>query len=144
MALSFILQGYVYSLPLELLFSNYPEEGKMEMLIRYIDDDDAIWIFGYPFMNQFLTIFNLEDNHVGMKKLKKTALPIVNLRKDWDIWHSNKEGLRNTSKIIAIIFLILIILGLAFFEYRFIRRRMELKNQKIELNEESPNNNKIY
>ena len=144
MALSFVLQGYAYSIPLELLFSNYPEEGKMEMLIRYIDDDDAIWIFGYPFMNQFLTIFNLEDNHVGMKKLTKTALPIVNLRKDWDIWHSNKEGLRNTSKIIAIIFLILIILGLAFFAYRFIRRRMELKNQKIELNEESPNNNKIY
>ena len=83
-ALSFVLQGYVYSLPLDLLFRNYPEEGKMEMLIRYIDDDDAIWTFGYPFMNQFLTIFNMEDSHVGIKKLKKTALPIVNINKDWE------------------------------------------------------------
>ena len=52
------------------------------MLIRYIDDDDAIWTFGYPFMNQFLTIFNMEDGQVGLKKLKKTSLPIVNINKD--------------------------------------------------------------
>ena len=128
MALSFVLQGYVYSLPLDLLFRNYPEEGKMEMLIRYIDDDDAIWTFGYPFMNQFLTIFNMEDSHVGIKKLKKTALPIVNINKDWEIWHLKKEGLENTSKIIAYIFLILIVLGLVFILYRYIRRKSLEKN----------------
>ena len=128
MALSFVLQGYVYSLPLDLLFRNYPEEGKMEMLIRYIDDDDAIWTFGYPFMHQFLTIFNMEDSHVGIKKLKKTALPIVNINKDWEIWHLKKEGLENTSKIIAYIFLILIVLGLVFILYRYIRRKSLEKN----------------
>ena len=143
-ALSFVLQGHAYSIPLELLFSNYPEDGKMEMLIRYIDDDDAIWILGYPFMSQFLTIFNMEDNHVGIKKLKKTALPLVNLYKDWEIWFQNKEGLRTTSRAIAIIILILIIIIIGFFVYRYIRRKMDLKNPKIELDEENNNNNKVY
>ena len=127
-ALSFVLQGYVYSLPLDLLFRNYYEEGKMEMLIRYIDDDDAIWTFGYPFMNQFLTIFNMEESHVGLKKLKKTALPIVNVHKDWEIWQQKQEGLESAGKIIAIIFLILIVLGLGFFVYRYIRRKSLEKN----------------
>ena len=143
-ALSFILQGYVYSLPLDLLFRNYPEEGKMEMLIRYIDDDDAIWTFGYPFMNQFLTIFNMEESHVGIKKLKKTAIPIVNIHKDWEIWHLKKEGLENTGKIIAIIILILVVLGLIFILYRYIRRKsLEKNGPAIDIGNNENNENNI-
>jgi cbb3-type cytochrome oxidase subunit 3 len=145
MALSFILQGYVYSLPLDLLFVNTNENGKMEMLIRYIDDDDAIWTFGYPFMNQFLTIFNMEDGQVGLKKLKKTSLPIVNINKDWEIWHRKKEGIETAGKTIAIIFLILVIIGLTFYVYRYIRRRIEdTKRPTIDIgnNEDIENNNK--
>ena len=145
MALSFILQGYVYSLPLDLLFVNTNENGKMEMLIRYIDDDDAIWTFGYPFMNQFLTIFNMEDGQVGLKKLKKTSLPIVNINKDWEIWHRKKEGIETAGKTIAIIFLILVIIGLTFYVYRYIRRRIEdTKSPTTDIgnNEDIENNNK--
>ena len=145
MALSFILQGYVYSLPLDLLFVNTNENGKMEMLIRYIDDDDAIWTFGYPFMNQFLTIFNMEDGQVGLKKLKKTSLPIVNINKDWEIWHRKKEGIETAGKTIAIIFLILVIIGLTFYAYRYIRRRIEdTKRPTTDIgnNEDIENNNK--
>ena len=65
LALSFVLQGYSYSIPLEKLFTKGKNENEMEMLIRYIDDDDAIWTFGYPFMNQFLMIFNMEDRAAG-------------------------------------------------------------------------------
>ena len=85
--LSFILQGNVYSIPLESLFSPSDEKDKMEMKVKYIDDDDAIWTFGFPFMSQFLMIFNMEENHVGIKTIKKTALPIVNITKEWDIWN---------------------------------------------------------
>ena len=98
------------------------------MLIRYIDDDDAIWTFGYTFMNQFLTIFNMEDNHVGLKKLKKTALPIVNLYKDWEHWYLRKEGLESAGKIAGIIFLILLVIVLTFIVYRYIRRKTLEKN----------------
>ena len=148
-ALSFVLQGYVYSLPLDLLFINSHENGKMEMLIRYIDDDDAIWTFGYPFMNQFLTIFNMEDGHVGLKKLKKTALPIVNLYKDWEHWYLRKEGLESAGKIVGIIVLILVVIVLAFLVYRYIRRRtLEKNGPAIDTgnNEDNDkdNKNKVY
>ena len=85
--LSFILQGNVYSIPLESLFSPSLEKGKMEMKIKYIDDDDAIWTFGFPFMSQFLMIFNMEENHVGIKSIKKTALPVLNITKEWNSWN---------------------------------------------------------
>ena len=42
------------------------------MKVKYIDDDDAIWTLGYPFMSQFLMIFDMEENHVGIKRIKKT------------------------------------------------------------------------
>ena len=142
-ALSFVLQGYAYSLPLDMLFINSHEKGKMEMLIRYIDDDDAIWTFGYPFMNQFLTIFNLEDSHVGIKKLKKTPLPIVNVSIEWEHWHLRKEGLESTSKLVTIIALIIIVLVLTFLFYRYIRRRsLETNGPAIDMGDNG--NNKIY
>ena len=57
------------------------------MKIKYIDDDDAIWTFGFPFMSQFLMIFNMEENHVGIKSIKKTALPVLNITKEWNSWN---------------------------------------------------------
>ena len=86
-SLSFILQGNIYSIPLESLFSTSLEKDKMEMKIKYIDDDDAIWTFGFPFMSQFLMIFNMEENHVGIKSIKKTVLPVINITKEWDSWN---------------------------------------------------------
>jgi len=68
LALSFVLQGFSYSLPLEYLFEDGVKDGEMDMLIKYIDDEDAIWTLGYPFLNQFLMIFNMEEEHVGIKK----------------------------------------------------------------------------
>ena len=122
LALSFVLQGYVYSLPLDLLFAQGIKGGEMEMLVKYIDDSAAIWTFGYPFMNQFLMIFNMEDNHVGIKKLKKTAFPIINLYKEWQKWNLKEDG-SCIFKIIGIIVLILIILAIIFLIYRMIRKK---------------------
>ena len=93
LCLSFILQGNVYSIPLETLFSPTEEKDKMEMKIKYIDDDDAIWTFGFPFMSQFLMVFNMEENHVGIKSIKKTSLPIVNITKQWETWNEHTNDL---------------------------------------------------
>ena len=98
------------------------KDGEMEMLIKYINDNSAIWTFGYPFMNQFLMIFNMEDNHVGIKKLKKTALPIVDLYKDWERWNLKHEK-SLFFKVVAIIVLILIVIVILFLIYRAIRKR---------------------
>jgi hypothetical protein len=123
LVLSFVLQGYVYSLPLNLLFEKGKKDGEMDMLIKYIDDDAAIWTFGYPFINQFLMIFNMEDNHVGIKKLKKTALPIVNLYQDWIMWKEYKGNEYPWIKIVGIGVAILVLIILIFFCYRCIRRK---------------------
>ena len=135
LALSFILQGYSYSLPLELLFVESSNKNEMEMLLKYIDDEKAIWVFGYPFMNQFLMIFNMEDNHVGIKKLKKTALPIVNIeKKDW-LKSNLKEETSGSSafKTIAYIVLFLVIAAIIFYAYRYIRKK-DVNSSKIEMN----------
>ena len=123
LALSFVMQGNTYSLPIDLLFAYGTKKGEMEMLIKYIDDDAAIWTFGYPFMNQYLMVFNMEENQVGIKKLKKTAIPIVNLNKEWEKW--NKKCRFNLSwiKITAIIVLVLFVLIVLFLAYRAIRKR---------------------
>ena len=145
-ALSFVLQGHSYSLPLDLLFSQGIRDGEMEMLVKYIDDEEAIWTFGYPFMNQFLMIFNMEDNHVGIKKLKKTALPIVNLNKDWEQWYLKGEDCCHF-KGIAIIVLILVILAIIFLVYRAIRKRSLDSNGPtfdVGNNQNNPNPNIIY
>ena len=87
-SLSFVLQGNVYSIPLENLFSPLDNnEKEMEMKVKYIDDNDAIWTFGFPFMSQFLMIFNMEKNHVGIKKINKTPFPIINITKEWKVWN---------------------------------------------------------
>ena len=134
LALSFVLQGYAYSLPLDLLFTNGKNDDEMEMLIKYIDDKEAIWTFGYPFMNQFLMVFNMEEDEVGIKKLKKTALPIIKL-KDWKATKFLKKSSTTSAfKTIAYIILILVVFAIIFFIYHAIRKR-SLESNKVENNE---------
>ena len=119
LALSFVLQDFSYSLPFESLFVEGKEEGEMNMLIKYIDDESAIWTFGYPFFNQFLMIFNMEDNHVGMKKLKKTALPIVDVYGKYIV---KEEETSTAFKVFGYFTLILVVLAILFFVYHTIRK----------------------
>ena len=152
LSLSFILQGNIYSIPLETLFSDSLGEGKMKMKVKYIDDDDAIWTFGYPFMSQFLMIFNMEENHVGMKSLKKTSLPIINITKEWSNWNelTNNFFYKNFDMtfiiiIASILFAVLfIIVGILI--CKACRKAKLKKSQEFiqELNNINNSNEKIY
>ena len=125
LAFSFVLQGFSYSLPLELLFEDGAKDGEMDMLIKYIDDEDAIWTLGYPFLNQFLMIFDMEDEHVGIKKLKKTALPIVSINEKDMLLYNLGEDSSLTGKVfkaIGYITLIAVAIAILFFVYRAIRK----------------------
>ena len=125
LTLSFVLQGHAYTLPIELLFTKTSKENEVEMLIKYIDDENAIWTFGYPFMNQFLMIFDMDDKHVGFKKLKKTAFPIINIdNKDWLKYNLKEESSDSCSafKIIGYITLIIVVAAVIFFIYHAIRK----------------------
>ena len=142
LALSFVLQGYSYNLPLELLFVEVPKRYEVEMLIRYIDDNDAIWTFGYPFLNQFLMIFNMEENHVGIKKLKKTSLPIIKINnKEWQNYHFKEDSFTGSStfKIIGYLTLILVAIAIIFFIIHAIRKGNNDSNKIQRLNSRKNN-----
>ena len=125
LALSFVLQGYVYILPLDLLFAPGVKTGEIEMVVKIIDDNDAIWNFGYPFMNQLLMIFNMEESYVGIKKLKKTVFPIISVYEEWEKLNL-KDSNSSAFKIIGIIDLILVVLAALFLAYRAIRKKNHL------------------
>ena len=112
----------------------------MEMLIKYIDDESAIWTFGYPFMNQFLMIFNMEDHNVGIKKLKKTAFPIINVYKDWKRWSLSDGSSSSIFKIVGIVTLVIIALVIIFLIYRAIRRKsLDSNGPAFDLGNNDPN-----
>ena len=129
MAISFLLQDFAYSIPLENLFEKSQKEERMDMLIKYIDDENAIWTFGYPFFSQFLMIFNMEDKHVGMKKTKKTALPIVDVYGKYVV---KEEKVSTAFKVFGYLCLILVVLAIIFFVYHAIRKNnLESKKEFI-------------
>ena len=136
MAISFIIQDFSYSLPLESLFEKGGKESEMNFLIKYIDDEKAIWTFGYPFLSQFLMIFNMEDKHVGMKKLKKTSLPIVDV---YDKYTLKEEQTSAVFKFFGYFTLILIALAILFFVYHAIKKNnINKKNENFAMNEQNP------
>ena len=145
LAISFVLQGYSYSLPLEKLFEDGAKNGEMDFLIKFIDDEDAIWTLGYPFINQFLMIFNMEENHVGIKKLKKTSLPIIEINsKDMMKFNLGEDSstLSGVFKVIGYIILLLVALAVIFFVYHAVRKNIPNSKSSYVINE--PKIDSIY
>ena len=151
--ISFVLQGNVYSIPLKNLFSPSEEKDKMIMKIKLIDDSDAIWTFGFPFMNQFLMIFDMEENHVGMKSVKKTALPILNITKEWSTWNEYNNNFFYKKIDITLIIIIASILFATLmiivaylvwkaFKKSELRQSQEMMKELHEINKD--NNNIVY
>ena len=150
------MQGNVYSIPLENLFSpSENDKSLMEMKVKYIDDSDAIWTFGFPFMSQFLMIFNMETNHVGIKSIKKTPLPILNITKEWNIWNENNNNFFYKKMDITLIIIISSILFITLVVIVIIlvvraKKKSEMRNSqsmKLELQniKEGENaNDKVY
>ena len=120
LALSFVLQGHSYSLPLEQLFEDGTKEGEMDMLIKIIDEDDAIWTFGYPFLNQFLMIFNMAINNKDMLK--------YNLGED-------SSSSSNVFKVIGYITLLAVTLAILFIVYHAIRKNVPNSKSSLNINE---------
>ena len=138
LALSFVLQGHSYSIPLENLFEDGAKDGEMDMLIKIIDDEEAIWTLGYPFLNQFLMIFNMEEDHVGIKKLKKTALPIITINNKDMLKYSLGEDSSSSSnvfKVIGYITLLLVVLAIIFIVYHAIRKNVPSSKSSAAINE---------
>lgn len=141
--LTFVLQGNGYAIKVTDLFKDI-NENKMEFLCRYIDDDDAIWTFGYPFMKNYITIFNMEERHVGIYTYSTPSSKgrITNLEKDWNVWYLNEKKEIEEAKNLALLIVILSISSLILFlvcVYCIIRY---LRKKKLEGDENIPMRNR--
>ena len=94
-------------------------------------------------------IFNMENNHVGIKRMKKTSLPVINVTKEWENWHEvtnnffyKRIDLTSIIIIASILFGILIII-VVFLVWRAYRKSKEIKPHEFiqELNNINPNDN---
>ena len=77
-SIAFLMGGYGYDVPWNRLFKKI-EEDKYEMLIRFHKENDDIFSFGYPFVSQFVVVYNAEDKKLGFFGGEK-----IDLKKDWD------------------------------------------------------------
>ena len=76
MTISFILGNNGYTIPLSALFIE--NKSKIEFMIRFRNDEEKMWTYGYPFMRQFMLIFNMEDNHVGIHSTRQNSITDMN------------------------------------------------------------------
>ena len=143
---TFVLQGNGYTIPLNELFIESSTPNKMEFLVRFIDDDDAIWTFGYPFMKRFMIIFNMEDRHVGIHSTNASA--IVDMEKEWMTYFQKEMEERNEARKkfwillcgILVVILVLVIICLCI---RGAKKRQLYENGPM-IEQENYNPDKIY
>jgi hypothetical protein len=126
-SLSFVLDGYAYVIEAKDLFEKIEnEENKYEFLIKFYDEDDNIWSFGYPFLSQYLTVFNMEDKNIGFK-----GGEVIDFTSDWADWYRNDTSLITEEQMKYLIYGAAILGGILFFFIIFIivhsirRRRLE-------------------
>ena len=92
-SIAFLMGGYGYVIPWNKLFKKI-EEDKYEMLIRFHKENDDIFSFGYPFVSQFVVVYNAEDKKLGFFGGEK-----IDLKKDWDEYMTGDSPQQRKEKI---------------------------------------------
>ena len=121
----FIIGGYGYRLKPEDLFEK--DGDKFTCLIRFINEEDDLWILGVPFLREYKILFDYNKTRVGF-----SGEDIMNYKEEYEKWVI--ESKRKKSKLFreysceSIIFIIGTIIGFciicyaAFWLYRNWRR----------------------
>ena len=92
-SIAFLMGGYGYVIPWNKLFKKI-EDDKYEMLIRFHKENDDIFSFGYPFVSQFIVVYNAEDKQLGFFGGEK-----IDLKKDWDEYMTGDSPLQRKEKM---------------------------------------------
>ena len=92
-SIAFLMGGYGYVIPWNKLFKKI-EDDKYEMLIRFHKENDDIFSFGYPFVSQFVVVYNAEDKQLGFYGGEK-----IDLKKDWDEYMTGDSPLQRKEKM---------------------------------------------
>jgi hypothetical protein len=92
-SIAFLMGGYGYVIPWNKLFKKI-EDDKYEMLIRFHKENDDIFSFGYPFVSEFVVVYNAEDKELGFYGGEK-----IDLKKDWDEYMTGDSPQQRKEKI---------------------------------------------
>ena len=92
-SIAFLMGGYGYVIPWNKLFKQI-EDDKYEMLIRFHKENDDIFSFGYPFVSQFVVVYNAEDKKLGFFGGEK-----IDVKKDWDEYMTGDSPQQRKEKI---------------------------------------------
>lgn len=150
--LTFIIDGYGYSINIENFFNYNSLTNTYESLIHFIknivfddetnyfNDDDKeeenVFIFGFPFVKNFISRFDFDNKIVGF--LPKNS-NIIDMKLKWNKWKENwlktqrhLEYQRNMKKLFIIVLIISIILVLivGIIYLRRLRKKKNLDEKK--------------
>ena len=75
----FIIGGYGYLLKAEDLFEK--NEDKYTCLIRFINEEEDLWILCVPFLREYKILFDRNKTRVGF-----SGEDIMNYKEEYDNW----------------------------------------------------------
>lgn len=86
LSLTFVIEGYGYVFSLRKLFK-VTNENKYELLLRFKNENDNIWSFGYLFISQYAVVFDAEEKAIGFYGGEKEDFV-----SDWEFWLNHYEN----------------------------------------------------
>lgn len=79
--ISFVFEGFAYTVETDKLF-RLTENNQLEFVIKFNKQNDNVWIFGNPFLQNYLTVFNDDDGKVAFSGGKR-----IDFTDEWNEWY---------------------------------------------------------
>ena len=130
--ISFILEGYGYVFNLKSLFKKIDSEN-MEMLIRFKKENDNIWAFGLPFLNQYTIVYNAEDNLVGLYGGEKE-----DFLSEWELWNTHNNLSQHQKRKLLLIVGISVVSAIFLTVILFLLWKSFIKKKSYERKDQGP------
>ena len=130
--ISFILEGYGYVFSLKSLFKKIDSEN-MEMLIRFKKENDNIWAFGLPFLNQYTIVYNAEDNIVGLYGGEKE-----DFLSEWELWNTHNDLSQHQKRKLLLIVGISVVSAIFLTVILFLLWKSFIKKKSYERKDQGP------
>lgn len=93
---TFLIGGYGYIMKKDTLFAK--KDGKLELLIRFTDENDNIWSLGVPFVYNHVMVYNMDEKSVGFYYGQK-----IDLSTNWTLWINGELPYQKRQKMIILI-----------------------------------------
>ena len=105
----------------------------MEMLIRFKKENDNIWAFGLPFLNQYTIVYNAEDNLVGLYGGEKE-----DFLSEWELWNTHNNLSQHQKRKLLLIVGISVVSAIFLTVILFLLWKSFIKKKSYERKEQGP------